>query len=85
MNEAPNRTPSDWFQRAAAWYVEGHQACVSCGARHCVFRSVLCQRIEYYCSVCDFSACHDLRTGHYYATPGDGHGLLGVVLETETT
>jgi hypothetical protein len=42
------------------------------------------QRVEYYCSVCDFSTCHDLRTDQYYATVGDGKGLLGLVLEEET-
>jgi hypothetical protein len=84
MKQPPNRPPSEWFERAAAWYVEGHQGCACCGGRHCVFRSEWGLRVEYYCSVCDFSACHDLRTDHYYATPGDGHGLLGMVLELET-
>ncbi len=85
MNSSLKRTPNDWYQRAATWYVEGHQGCVSCGGQHCVFRSEWLQRIEYYCSVCDFSTCLDLRTGHYYATAGDGHGLLGVVLESQAS
>jgi hypothetical protein len=76
-----NRAPQDWFERAMRWYVEGHQGCVCCGARHCVFRSDWSGRIEYYCSVCDFSTCYDLRMNRYYATIGDGRGLLGAALE----
>jgi hypothetical protein len=83
MSQQPSYAPSKWFERAAAWYVESHQGCVCCGGQHCVFHTEWCQRIEYYCSVCDFSACHDLRTGHYYASPGDGRGLLGAVLGPE--
>jgi hypothetical protein len=83
MTQPPNRTPSEWFQLTTRWYVEGHQGCICCGSQHCVFRSEWGQRVEYYCSVCDFSTCHDLKTGHYYATVGDGHGLLGMVLELE--
>jgi hypothetical protein len=84
MPHYENRAPGDWFRRAAEWYVEGHQGCACCGGQHCVFRTEWGQRIEYYCSVCDFSTCHDLRTGHYYATVGDGKGLLGLVLEPQT-
>jgi len=84
MTPPPDRTPSEWFQRAMTAYLEDHQGCACCGGRHCVFRSAWGQRIEYYCSVCDFSTCHDYRTGQYYATVGDGHGLLGVVLEPQT-
>jgi hypothetical protein len=84
MTQPPNRTPSEWFRSAKEWYVEGHQGCVCCGGQHCVFRTEWYQRVEYYCSVCDFSACHDLRKGQYYAAVGDGHGLLGLVLEPET-
>jgi hypothetical protein len=83
MTQPPNRSPRDWFLQAAVWYVNGHQGCVCCGGAHCVFRSDSGHRIEYYCSVCDFSTCHDLKRGHYYATVGDGHGLLGLVLEAE--
>jgi hypothetical protein len=81
MTQPPNRAPREWFQYAAAWYVEGHQGCVACGEQHCVFRSEWAQRIEYYCSVCDFSTCYDLKTGFYYASAGDGQGVLGMVLE----
>jgi len=83
MKPPPKRSAVEWFEQAADWYVSGHQGCVCCGAQHCVFQSEWCHRLEYYCAVCDFSACHDLRTDHYYATVGDGHGLLGVVLEPE--
>jgi hypothetical protein len=75
------RTAVEWFVDAARWYVEGHQGCVSCGGQHCVFRSEWGERVEYYCSACDFSVCHDGQTGHYFAAAGDGaptgDGLLG--------
>lgn len=75
------RTAVEWFVDAARWYVEGHQGCVSCGGQHCVFRSEWGARVEFYCSACDFSVCHDGETGHYFAAAGDGaptgDGLLG--------
>ena len=83
MKASPSRTPGNWFQSAARWYVEGHQGCVSCQGQHCVFRSQCTQRIEYYCSACDFSTCHVLRSGTYYAIVGDGTGLPGIVLEAD--
>jgi hypothetical protein len=84
MTHHETRAPSEWFQWAAEWYVQGHQGCVCCGRQHCVFRTEWCHRVEYYCSACDFSTCHDSRTGHYYATLGDGNGVLGRVLEPQT-
>jgi hypothetical protein len=83
MTPPPNRTPGELFQSAARWYVQGHQGCVCCRGQHCVFRSDWGQRVEYYCSACDFSTCHDLRTGKYYAAVGDGHALPGVFLGAE--
>jgi hypothetical protein len=66
------RTAVEWFEDAARWYIEGHQGCVSCGGQHCVFRSEWGARVEYYCSACDFSVCHDRQTGRYFAAAGDG-------------
>jgi hypothetical protein len=70
-----DRTPEVWFQEAVRWYVEEHQACAHCRNRHCVFRSRWGDRIEYYCSACDFSASHDGATNRFYATTGDGRQL----------
>jgi hypothetical protein len=81
MTQPPNHSPVEWFHQAAKSYVERHQGCSCCGSSHCVFRSDWSQRIEYYCSVCDFMTCHDLRTDRYFAAVGDGHGMLGRVLE----
>jgi hypothetical protein len=64
------RSPAEWFAAAARGYVEAHQGCPCCGNQHCVFRSEWGARVEYYCSACDFSACHDRQTGHCYAAPG---------------
>lgn len=66
------RTAVEWFEEAERWYVEGHQGCACCGRQHCVFRSEWNQRVEYYCSVCDFSACHDAATGRCFAVVGEG-------------
>jgi hypothetical protein len=62
--------PHDWYVQAARAYVEQHQGCPSCDRQHCVFRSVLGNRIEYYCSICDFAVCRDQGTGVCIATPG---------------
>jgi hypothetical protein len=76
------RTPAEWFEEAVRCYAEGHQACASCGRPHCVFRSEWGPRVEYHCSGCDFSVCHDGQTGRHIAVPGqDGplpETLLGV-------
>jgi hypothetical protein len=69
------RTPLEWYQEAVRAYAEGHQACPQCGAQHCVFRSQWGQRIEYYCSACDFSTCRDGQTGQCVAVIGDGRQL----------
>jgi hypothetical protein len=65
------RSPAEWFAAAARGYVEAHQGCPCCGHQHCVFRSEWGPRVEFYCSACDFSACHDRQTGRCYAAPGD--------------
>jgi hypothetical protein len=72
MGHNAQRTPAEWFQLAANWEVEGHQGCPCCRSQHCVFRAEVGRRVEYYCTVCDFSACHDKAAGRYYATPGAG-------------
>lgn len=64
------RTAVEWYAIAAHWYTERHQGCACCESEHCVFRSVWGQRIEYHCSRCDFSACHDDESDRYYAAAG---------------
>lgn len=71
MTGTAERTPAEWFAEATRWYVEGHQACPWCGARHCVFRSDANAKVEYHCSACDFWACRDRQTGHYLAVAGE--------------
>ena len=74
------RTAVEWFVDAARWYVEGHQGCVSCGGQHCVFRSEWGARVEFYCSACDFSVGHDIRTGRYFAVAGQPEPLPETLL-----
>jgi len=61
--ERTNSSASDWFQAAVRWYHEEHQACPRCKDRHCVFRSRWGARLEYHCTICDFSAARDEATG----------------------
>jgi hypothetical protein len=75
------RSPGEWFHEAVRYYSEEHQGCAHCGNRHCVFRSRWGERVEYYCSACDFSACHDARTGRYFAATGDGRQLAESLLD----
>jgi hypothetical protein len=72
MDTPTDPTPREWFAEAALWYREQHQGCPHCRGQHCVFRSERFNRVEYYCSACDFSVCHDRNTGHYFAAPGTG-------------
>jgi hypothetical protein len=71
------QSPIEWFAEAARWYVEAHQGCPCCGHQHCVFRSEWGPRIEYYCSLCDFSTCHDRQTGRCYAALGEENARSG--------
>lgn len=71
MGQGKERTAAQWYEEAARWYVEGHQACPACGGRHCVFRSERGGRVEYLCSECDFAACRDRKTGLHYHSPGE--------------
>jgi hypothetical protein len=80
MGFTTERTPVEWFYEAARWYLEGHQGCPSCRGQHCVFRSSWGRRLEYYCSACDFSACHDGESGRYFACRGDGRALADSLL-----
>jgi hypothetical protein len=66
MDPATQRTPAEWFAAAELWYLEGHQGCINCGDRHCVFRSETEALIEFYCYSCDFSVCRQLATGRHY-------------------
>jgi hypothetical protein len=70
-HKGPNRAPMEWFVEATRWYVQGHQGCACCRGQHCVFRSAYGPRVEYYCTACDFSVCHDQQSGLYFATPGE--------------
>jgi hypothetical protein len=72
MGPDAEHSPAEWFEEAARWYVEGHQACPWCRERHCLFRSEWAGRLEYHCSSCDFSACQDHRSGLHFAADGRG-------------
>jgi hypothetical protein len=73
LSEVPRAR--EWFLAASHCYVAEHQGCVRCGARYCVLRSEWGSRVEYHCSACDFSACHDSQSGQSFMDPGDGVGL----------
>jgi hypothetical protein len=75
------RTPVEWFAAAARSYLEEHQGCPCCHDRHCVFRSEWSDRDEYYCTACDFSACHDRQTGRYFTTAEHGRERPSAVLD----
>jgi hypothetical protein len=76
------RSPRDWYHEAERWYAEEHQGCPHCRGRHCVFHSIWGRRREYYCSACDFSACHDVTTGLFMASLGDGRQLAETLLQS---
>jgi hypothetical protein len=73
------RTLAEWFLAAAEFYLV-HQGCAACGSQHCVFQSNWGARTEFFCSACDFSACHDADTGQYFASEGDGRQLAEALL-----
>jgi hypothetical protein len=77
------RTPAEWFAEALRWYVQGHQGCACCHAQHCVFRSEYGVRIEFYCTACDFSVCHDRAGDRFFATRGEPSELPGLFLGGE--
>jgi hypothetical protein len=63
-------TSATWFEEAARFYVEGHQACAWCGGSHCVFQRQRGTRLEYSCIDCDFFVCHDEQTAQFHVAPG---------------
>jgi hypothetical protein len=83
MTNGAGRTAAEWFTAAARWHLEGHQGCVFCGGRHCVFRSEKQGRVEYYCSTCDCSASFDPRTGQYVFLPGEHNEVPDLILNVE--
>ena len=74
-------TPLEWYEAAQSWHVTEHQGCPCCCARHCVFRSEWGERIEYYCTACDFSASHDRQTRRYFTTAESGRGQPSAILD----
>src|SRR4051812_45300149 len=78
-----NRAPSEWFVEATRWYLQGHQGCAHCREQHCVFRSAYGVRVEYYCTACDFSVCHDTQTDRYFAALGEKEHQPGALLAAE--
>jgi hypothetical protein len=70
MSGQQERTAREWFDEAQRAYVEGHQACASCGGRHQVYKGRRGHRLEYYCPACDFYAFHDESIGQFYAVAG---------------
>jgi hypothetical protein len=62
-------------------YVANHQGCPCCQGQHCVFRSFWGNRIEYFCSTCEFSVCLDAQTGQCQFTPGDKQTVANCVLD----
>ncbi len=65
------RSPAEWYREADRQYVAAHQACAVCEEQHCVFRFEGAGRVEYSCSACGFSVCHESRTSAYIAAAGD--------------
>ena len=74
-------TPMEWYDEAERCHLEEHQGCPCCRGRHCVFRSEWGDRIEFYCTACDFSASHDSRTGRYFTTAETGREQPSTVLD----
>ncbi len=66
-----DRSPAEWYNEAERSYITAHQACAACDAQYCVFRGEFGGRIEYSCSACGFSVCHECRTASYIAAAGD--------------
>ena len=62
------RATWEWYEAAEFWHTEEHQGCPCCRGRHCVFRSEWGDRVEYYCTACDFSASRDRQTGRCFTT-----------------
>ncbi len=70
METSPECLAALWYEFAARCHLEKHQGCAWCGGSYCVFRSVRPERVEFSCSVCDFFACFNHQTGHFYSALG---------------
>jgi hypothetical protein len=80
---APNGelTAWEWYEAAKFWHTEEHQGCPCCRGRYCVFRSEWGDRVEYYCTACDFSASRDRQTGRCFTTTEIGRERPSAVLD----
>ena len=76
----PDSSAMKWFAQAVRAYLEGHQGCARCEAQHCVIRSEWSRRVEFYCTCCDFSTCHDGQSGRYFVDLGEPSGRAGALL-----
>jgi hypothetical protein len=76
-------TPEEWYEAAELWHTRHHQGCPCCCGCHCVFRSEWGDRVEYYCTACDFSASSDRRTGRCYTTADTGREQPVTVLDDQ--
>jgi len=74
-------TTGEWYEAAEFWHTEEHQGCPCCRGRHCVFRSEWGDRVEYYCTACDFSASRDRQTGRCFTTTETGRERPSAVLD----
>jgi hypothetical protein len=83
MGNGAERTAADWFAAAARWHLQGHQGCVFCGGRHCVFRTERDGHVEYYCSTCDFCVSYDRHTGRHAMVPGAHNEVPDLILDVE--
>lgn len=72
MTPQRERTPTQWFEAAAQWYMEGHQACPWCAGSHRVFRSERHGRTDYYCHSCDFYVSYEAGVGYHVVLGQDG-------------
>jgi hypothetical protein len=73
------RSAREWYQESERWYVAGHQGCPWCHGQHCVIRSDWSGLVEFFCSVCDFSACHDRTRGEEFIATGGKLSDSGLV------
>jgi hypothetical protein len=74
-------TTEEWYEAAEFWHIQHHQGCPCCRGRHCVFRSEWGDRVEYYCTACDFSASRDGRTGRCFITADTGRERPSTILD----
>jgi hypothetical protein len=70
MSGNQGQSAAQWFEHAARCYIDKHQACPWCGGVHCVFRSRRPDRLEFWCSACDFFVCYSHLADRYFTAPG---------------